>query len=61
MANLHPAVAGCAEIDQLFGDCWEWTASAYAPYPGYNATPGALREYNGKFMSYRNFFHPATR
>jgi ergothioneine biosynthesis protein EgtB len=49
--TLHPAVASSENAAQVFGDCWEWTASPYTGYPGYQALPGALGEYNGKFMS----------
>ncbi len=48
---LQPNAATSRDLTQMFGDCWEWTASAYMGYPGYSALPGALGEYNGKFMS----------
>ncbi len=51
--HFHP-IPGKAEPGraiQVFGDVWEWTESAYAPYPGYKTLDGAIGEYNGKFMS----------
>jgi ergothioneine biosynthesis protein EgtB len=45
-ARLHPGPAG----RHMIGDVWEWTASAYLPYPGFRPVDGAIGEYNGKFM-----------
>jgi len=48
---LQPQAASCGDrLEQMFGDAWEWTGSAYLAYPGYRSAAGAVGEYNGKFM-----------
>ncbi|MGH6864732.1 MAG: ergothioneine biosynthesis protein EgtB [Methyloceanibacter sp.] len=49
--HLRPMPAKSGDgLAQMFGDVWEWTASAYLPYPGFKTAAGAVGEYNGKFM-----------
>ena len=48
---LRPLPAGAGDgLLQMQGDAWQWTSSAYAPYPRYRPASGAIGEYNGKFM-----------
>jgi ergothioneine biosynthesis protein EgtB len=60
---LRPMPAEESDHDrptQLFGDVWEWTQSAYLPYPGYRPPAGAIGEYNGKFMCNQHVLRGAS-
>jgi formylglycine-generating enzyme required for sulfatase activity len=75
--DYHPVPLTAARADgkpaQLYGNVWEWTQSAYAPYPGFRPAAGSLGEYNGTLMcdqyvlrggsraTYRNFFPASAR
>lgn len=49
-ARPHPLPATGPGLQQVFGAVWQWTRSSYDPYPGFQPMPGAVAEYNGKFM-----------
>jgi len=53
ISSPHPdnTTVKATALSQLYDSCWQWTRSAYTPYPGFSTSPGAIGEYNGKFMS----------